>query len=302
MTKQTNTTAIEKQIMRVVDGEVQKPQVFDEKDKTFHSGLDPLDDTQISIASKTRFMEWWRLNTNSYPVRNHRGVVDAGKVVRLNYGMINIVGATFSCLDCKAEEMPFKMGECDSFVIEMPNLHSYKNTPRSAKGGAQYGTLLRPMRYLDTLVGGVEHATAVMIYTESTFLNLETSLKQDNLQELQINAPSLATFEGLNTNVTYLRLNLSRQKSFKGIHRAIDNSVANVCCLSIGIGSDFEGGVLPFAMMDPSIEVVADVVGSSPQDFIDAMAVVSEQRKLGLNVHEIQERLFDVGLGKYARL
>ncbi len=75
--------------------EVDKTSAYDKEGRVFHSGLDPLNDVQIQVASKKRFMEWWRLHTASYPIRNHKGVVDSGKIIRLSEHGIDVIGADF---------------------------------------------------------------------------------------------------------------------------------------------------------------------------------------------------------------
>ncbi len=192
------------------------------------------------------------------------------------------------------------MKRCDSFTIEMPELHSLKNTPRFCLTG-RFGHPNKPMKYMDTLVGGPEIAKSITVFTEATWLNLETSLVQD-VEMLTINAPSIAAFEGLNVNVTHLVLNTTDQHSFKGIHKALNNNTANICKFSIGVEKNYKGGVLPFAMLDPSIEVTADVAGNPPLDFTKSMEIVAEARNEGLNIHDIQERLIDCGMEQYARL
>lgn len=263
----------------------------------WHSGINPeLEGIQIAVASKKRFLEWYKLHTPNYPIRNNKGVVDSGKIVRMGKDGINVVGATFSVRDSSLEEFPFKMSECENFLIDMPELHSLNNCPKFCKTG-QYGTGVSPMKYMDSLIGCPQVAKHLIVYTDSTFLNLKTSLIQP-IAGLSIYAPYFSNFEGLNVEVDQLHLTAMKQQSFKGIHRAIKN----VKSLRIGVTEDFEGGVLPFAMMDPDIVVYADLSTDSSFAFQNAMVIVQESRVKGLNAHEIQETLIDVGLGKYARL
>lgn len=296
MIKPINNVIIERAVVdedQLVEGPIKR---------VFHSGIPcDTDDVQIMVASKKRFMEWYRNHTPSYPIRNHKGVVDAGKVIRMDPdGSFNIVGVTFAVHDDDCEEFPFKMNFCDSFTVEMPELHCLKNLPRTVKSSAQYGSGIRPMQYMDTLVGGVVKAQSVTVHTLSTFLNLETSL-QGTIEHLAIYAPYFASFEGLNVPVNYLSLTGWNQTSFKGIHRALEN--VDIKSLLIGVSEKFDGGILPFAMMREEIEIVPDIAANPSPDFIDAMGIVNAARKEDhANVHDIQERLIDAGFGKYARL
>lgn len=294
MTKQIDNAVIEEQIIDKygVKGPVKPVPVF-------HPVVtDPLDDVQIAVQSKKRFMEWWKLHTSQFPVRNIKGVVDAGKIVRMAPEGISVLKSPMIINDHFCEEFPFKMNLVEHFTLEMPELHSLKNCPTECRIG-QFGTTFTPMRYMDTLVGTPARAQALTIHTKSVFLSLENSFTH-NIENLTINANSFASFDGLtNVEVTQLTLIGRFQKSFKGIHRSIKS---NVKVLTISIHKEFDCGVLPFAMLDPSITVIPDVSGNPPSQFTDAMEAVAEGRKAGLNAHDIQELLIDKGLGKYARL
>lgn len=265
---------------------------------SWHTGIDPLDNIQISVASKKRFLEWYKLHSTNYPIRNHKGVVDSGKVIRLHNEGINVIGAAFGVIDHQLEEFPFKMYEVENFVINMPNLHSLKNCPKYCKSG-QFGAATSPMKYMDSLIGCPEIAKSLTVYTEACILNLRTSLIQP-IASLTIYAPYFACFEGLNVEVEQLHLTAYEQKSFKGIHRALKSS--NIKAIRVGVTIDFPGGVLPFAMLDPGIDVYSDITINPPVGFTESMEIVNECRKVQMNIHDIQERLIDAGLGKYARL
>lgn len=291
MTKQADKVVIEEQIIDEfgVKGPIET---------TFHSGIDPLDDVEIAVRSKKRFMEWWKAHTPQYPIRNVKGVVDSGKVVRMTSDGIDIKTSPMIVTDEDYDEFPFRLNLVEHFTIEMPELHSLKNCPKECRVG-QFGTQLNPMKYMDTLVGCPSKAQSLTIHTKATFLNLENSFTSQ-IESLSINAPSFACFDGLeNVGVSHLTLIGRFQKSFKGIHRSIKG---NVKAISIGIHEEFNCGVLPFAMLDPSVIVIPDVSGNPPKGFTDAMEVVAEGRKGGQNAHDIQELLIDKGLGKYARL
>lgn len=264
----------------------------------WHTGIDPLDNIQISVASKKRFLEWYKHHSTNYPIRNHKGVVDSGKVVRLHNEGINIIGATFGVIDHQLEEFPFKMYEVENFVINMPNLHSLKNCPKFCKTG-QFGAQQSPMKYMDSLIGCPQIASSLTVYTNSAILNLETSLIKP-IPSLSIYAPYFASFEGLNVDVEQLYITAYEQKSFKGIHRALRNT--NIQAIRVGVPINFPGGVLPFAMMDLGIDIYSDVTVNPPVGFTESMEIVNECRKTQMNAHDIQERLIDAGLGKYARL
>lgn len=291
MTKQTDE--VESVVTMSANGSIERK---------FHSSTDPLDDVQIGVASKKKFIEWWKAHTQ-YPIgiRNVKGVVDSGKVVRLGTdGSFNIYSSPMIIMDDYFEEFPYKMNMVENFTFEIPELHSLKNCPKECRIG-QFGTHHKRMKYMDTLVGTPTKAQSLTIHTESVFLSLENSLTSD-IDDLTINAPSFASFDGLtNVNVGCLTLIARHQKSFKGIHRSIKS---NVKALSISIHDNFDisCGVLPFAMLDPSIVVISHVSDSPPSGFVDAMEVVSESREVGMNAHDIQELLIDKGLGKYARL
>lgn len=283
------------------NGKISVDYKYDPIERVFHSGFDPLD-VDLSFTSKKEFIQWWKLRTSAFPIKTVKGVVDSGKMIRMTKDGIDIVGATMSVSDATCEQFPFHMNNVDSFQLVMPELHSFNNTPRKCKI-AQYGARYSPMQYLDTLVGSVVEAKSLSVYTHAPFLNLETSLTTD-IEDLTISTPYFASFEGLNVNVTTLTLETSEQKSFNGIHKGLNQSLSNVCRIRVAFTntSSFCGGVLPFAMLDPSIEVIADITGYTHQEFCDAMGVVTEQRKRGTNVHDIQELLIDKGLSKYARL
>lgn len=252
-------------------------------------------------VSKTEFLAWWRMRTTSFPIRNERGVVDSGKIVQVMEDGINVFGANFNIRDYETHQFPFKMNHVDQFSIEMSELKSLKNCPRSCKIGV-FGSRLNPLLKLDSLVGCPETAQTLSVYTKSPMLNLESSLK-GHVVSLSIHAPEFISFAGLTAEVDSLSIYGYEQKSFKGIHRELHGNVKSLS-ISVHSGNDknFSCGVLPFAMLDPAIKISADIVGSSPMAFVDAIGVVDQGRTSGLNVHEIQELLIDSGFGKYARL
>lgn len=277
----------------------------EQADNPFHTPQsDPLDDIQIGVVSKKRFLEWWKRHTTTYPIRNEKGIVDSGKIVQLTPQGFNVNG-NFVVTDVlvlrgggdKTHEIPFKLNHIDQFVIDLSELHSLKNCPKSCKMG-QFGSNGNPMAYLDSLIGCPERAQSLSVFTKMPMLNLESSL-QGHIASLSIQAPSFVSFDGLTVECDHLSLYGCQQQSFKGIHRSLRS---NVKSLGITVHQDFSGGVLPFAMLEPGIQVTTDISGNPPFDFVDAMGVVIDGRKEGLNAHDIQELLIDKGLGKYARL
>lgn len=263
----------------------------------WHTGIDPeLEGIQIGVASKKRFLEWYRLHSTNYTIQNRKGVVDSGKVVRMGKNGIDVVGANFVVTDKTLEEFPFKMNTVNIFQIDMPELHSLNNCPKFCTTG-QFGSVASPMKYLDSLVGGPQVAKHLSVYTDSPMLNLETSLIKP-IAGLSLFAPYFGCFAGLNVEVDQLHITAYEQLSFKGIHRELKN----VKSLRICVGENFKGGVLPFAMLDSGIDVYADTILNPPVAFQESMAIVQQSRKMGLNTHDIQELLIDSGYGKYARL
>lgn len=267
--------------------------------RTWSSGIDPLEDVQIATASKKRFMEWWKFHTTAYPVRAHKGVVDSGKIVRMSEKGFDIIGATFKVNDYMSEQMPFRMNAVDSFIIEMPQLTSFKNCPKYCKASGQFGSSAVPMHHTDSLIGCPQRINSLTVHTRNMMTNLETSL-QGEVESLSIYTPGFSSFAGLTARVRQLNLGTWKQRSFKGIHRDIHN----IEVLTIGLWNDSEHevGVLPFAMMDERIAILPDAMANAPLEWIDALRLVNQSRIEGLNVHDIQERLIDAGFGKYAKL
>lgn len=254
---------------------------------------------KVAAPNKTQFLMWWKQHTNSYPIRSARGVVDATGLCTLTEHGFNIRNCHFQITDFKSEKIPFKLNSVDHFTIVMPELKSLENCPADAVLSAQYGSITMPMRYMDNLRGTVFRTKSMAVVTEMPIGNLENRLV-DDVEDITIVAPMILDFVGLTqVKVARLTLNVQKQKTFKGINKAIKG---NVKALSIGVGPDFAGGVLPFAMMDDSVLVLPEVAGNPPVGFKQAMDVVAEGRIDGLNVHDIQEKLIDIGLGKYAQL
>lgn len=285
-------------INEALDG---KPGVPRQNINNWYEGMmDPLDDIQIQTASKKRFMEWWKKHTTAFPLRSERGVVDSGKNIKLTNDGINIRGVAFVVHDTDDhyEEFPFKLNSVDQFTLNFPWLHSLKNCPVDAAISAQYGCIKTPMEYLDSLIGCPIRCRSLSVVTKATMLNLENSLRVSTA-DITVVAPEFASFAGLTVDCDTLTIKASHQPSFRSIYKELKSNVKN---LAIGVGDDFKGGVLGLAMLDMAINLIPDVSGNPPVGFTDAITMVADARKEGINVHDIQERLIDGGLGKYAQL
>lgn len=259
------------------------------------------------------FVKWWR----AHQVPQSRGVTDEELYSKFSVtgnekGLLFInSGWKLVIQDHTITELPFRFGNCSQVRFSMNKLASLEGSPKqcnlfSLERFADSGGLDGSNNVLDNIQNGPEHVEHMSFELARPLKSLHNNLKGP-IESLWIHAPSIESFEGLNVHCSELTCLIPFQKSISGIHKQLKG----VDHLSLVLDPAFEGGLLSLALIkglkriigsDKSAPNVMRQVGGNTPSYEKAFAAINTGIVQKWNVHELQEKMIEAGLGKFARL
>ncbi|MDE1830273.1 MAG: hypothetical protein KGI25_08120 [Thaumarchaeota archaeon] len=196
-------------------------------------------------------------------------------------------------------KLPFRFGVCSQFRLAADKLETLAGAPEQCNLFAVEFSKTGRNNNLDSIANGPLRATHLAYQLSHPLRSLETG-SIGPIGSLWVDAPSIISFEGLNVPVTELTLRLPLQQSLTGIHKQLKHIEE----ISIVLSPKFEGGLLSVAMIKGLKRInrtTNSQIGIAPT-YEKVFMLINEALAQGLNIHELQEKMIEVGLGKFARL
>lgn len=254
------------------------------------------------------FVKWWRAHAVPKQSVTDEELYSKFSVHGNEKGELFInCGWNLNIQDHTITQLPFRFGKCAQVRFSMNKLASLEGAPKQCNlfaletltdtgGGAIRGA----NNVLDNIKNGPESAEHMTYVLARPLQSLHNNLRGP-IESLWIHAPSIRSFEGLNVHCHEASFDLPFQKSITGIHKQL-KGVDNIALV---LDPAFDGGLLSLAMVRGLKKIVrsdpSKAIGNAPP-YEKAFAAINAGIVQGWNIHELQEKMIDAGLGKFARL
>jgi hypothetical protein len=265
-----------------------------------------------AIKYRDDFIKWWRSHSVVGPPQN--GGKDPNylqnkiEVVHDNAGFKINCGWKLVIEDNSITQLPFRFGKVGQMRLSAAKLTTLAGAPEecnmfSLERVNDSGGLDQANSVLENITHGPKSAEHMSIELARPLRSLHTNFTHA-VDTVWIHAPSIVSFEGLNVHCNELTCTIPFQKSISGIHKQLQN-VEN---LVLALNPAFEGGLLGLAMIKGLKSVGGSFaqkgpwVNPTPNGCDQALTVVNQAIAQKMNVHELQEKMIELGLGKFARL
>lgn len=257
-----------------------------------------------AVKYQQDFIKWWKAHSTIAGQDNDETLLTKINVTSENDKMFINCGWKLIIEDHTISRLPFNFGTCSQFRLAAKKLATLDGAPRVCNmftlehtSGGMMGDATN--NGLDSIAHGPEQAEHLSFELARPLKSLQTNLKQP-IESLWVHAPSIVSFEGLKVHCNELTLNLPFQKSLTGIHKQL----SNVDTIAIVLNPAFDGGLLSLAMVRGLKRITRSTnqaMGNAPP-YEKAFTAINAGLTQGWNVHELQEKMIDAGLGKFARL
>lgn len=254
------------------------------------------------------FLKYWREHAFSNQPAVSDGELYSKFSTTMNEAGQPVINSGWKLIleDHTCSKLPFRFGKVSQMRLSMNKLATLEGAPVncntfSLERFADTASMTGANNVMDSIEHGPEHAEHMSFEFARPLRSLATNLKSP-IDSLVIHAPSIVSFAGLNVPCRELTLVLPFQKSISGIHKQLKG----VEELALVLDPAFEGGLLGIGMIKGLKTIVRSTnqpIGSSMQPpYERALNVIKAGIKQGWNVHEVQEKMIDAGLGQFARL
>lgn len=257
-----------------------------------------------AIKYRDDFIKWWQAHSHSFvggsvedaDVLNHRIQVRGNEKQELCIDS----PYKFVIQDHTISRLPFRFGRISQLILAANKLSTLEGAPEQCNMFALESENSGQNNTLESIAHGPQHAEHMAFTLARPLRTLENNLRGP-IESIWIHAPSIVSFEGMNVHCHELVCNIPMQKSVTGIHKQLKN----VEELALVLDPDFDGGLLSVAMIKGLKRVYGAPNSANrrkPFNHEKVFDAINAGIIQGWNVHELQERLIEAGLGKFARL